>query len=385
MLTRPYLGHFGALTFTKFYLLLALLIVLSTCQEKGAEPVEVVQEFDPVLPESTQLKVLSDFPVGMQCYLGILDFPVPLEAVTQNYDSYTATTFFWNGIEPSPGNFDFNFADRAVEFGQKHALRLHGHALIYFQHSITPEYVDKFKGDQDAFEAMVKKHIQTSVGRYKGKIAGYDVVNEMVNDFKGTRYFNNTMEQFYRNDAAYEAFIGKCFTWAHEADPDAKLFYNEALLELKDPKRLNATLTLLSNLKAAGVPIHGIGTQMHTDIYCPISVIENTLKQLAATGLLVHVSELDVSVNNDSNLGQNFNYTALTPAAAEKQRDTYKAIVYAYRQQVPKAQQWGITLWDLMDHTSWLNQYRKEWPCLHDENCKKKLAYFGFAYGLLKK
>lgn len=364
-------------------LLVALLLTLSTCEQK-AEQVEVIKESDPALPESTQLKALSDFPVGIQCYLGILDFPVPLEAVTQNYDSYTATAFFWNGIEPTPGNFNFGYADRCLELVQKHALRLHGHALIYFQHSITPEYVDKFNGNQEAFEAMVKRHIQTAVGRYKGKIASYDVVNEMVNDFKGTRYFNNTMEQFYRNDAAYEGFIGKCFTWAHEADPAAKLFYNEALLELKDPKRLNATLTLVNNLKAAGVPIHGIGTQMHTDIYCPLTVIENTLKQLAATGLLVHVSELDVSVNNDSNLGQNLNIPAFTSVLAEKQRDTYKAIVYTYRKQVPQAQQWGITLWDLMDHTSWLNQYRKEWPCLHDENCKKKLAYFGFAYGLLK-
>lgn len=361
-----------------------LLLFVNACKEK-ADAIEVVPESDPVLPESTQLKTLSDFPVGMQCYLGILDFPVPQDAVTQNYDSYTATAFFWNGTEPTLGNFDFSFADRAVAFAQQNQLRLHGHVLVYFQEGVMPEYIKKFVGTQADFEAVVKRHIQTTVSRYKGKIASYDVVNEMVDDYKNTRYFNNNMEQFYRTDEAYETFMGKCFTWAHEADPNAKLFYNEARLELRDTKRLNAVLTLVKNLKAAGIPIHGIGTQMHTDIYCPKPVIENTLKQLAATGLLVHVSELDVSVNHDSNLGQNLNIPAFTSVLAEKQRDTYKAIVYAYRQHVPAAQQWGITLWDLMDHTSWLNQYRKEWPCLHDENCKKKLAYFGFAYGLLKK
>ncbi len=337
----------------------------------------------PPITADIRLKDISRFPVGMQCYAGILDYPVPANTVGDNYSSYTAAAFFWNGIEPQPGSFDFAYTDKCVAFAQNRKMRLHGHPLVYFQNGIVPDYITNFNGTKAEFEALVKTHIQTVVGRYKGKFASYDVVNEMVDDYKGTRYFNNYIDRFYLNDTGYEEFIGKCFVWAHEADPGARLFYNEAKLELSDHKRLNAVLTLLRNLKKAKIPIDGIGTQMHTDIYRPQSVIDYTLNELANTKLAVHISELDVSINEDFERGLNFSYESLTPELAERQKATYQAIVVSYRKHVPQKQQWGITMWDLMDHTSWLNQFRKEFPCLHDSNCDKKPAYYGFAEGLV--
>jgi endo-1,4-beta-xylanase len=350
----------------------------TTCKESE------IQVPDPVVTEATRLKEVSPFPIGMQCYIGILDFPVPSEAVASNYNAYTSTAFFWTTTQPVPGTFNFEEADKALLFTQDNNLRTHGHALIYWQHTITPDYIKNFDGNKSEFEGVVKNHIQTTVGRYKGKVKSWDVVNEMIDDFKGTRYFNNIAEQFYQNDAAYEEFIGKCFTWAHEADPEAKLFYNEARLELQETTRLQYVIDLAARLQQANIPIHGIGTQMHTDIYCPQQVIDNTLQRLASTGLLIHISELDVSVNSNSNTGEVFNFNTLSTELAEQQKQTYKNIGYAYKHLIPDEQKWGITLWDLMDHTSWLNQFRDEWPCLHDSNCNRKPAYYGLAIGVLK-
>lgn len=356
---------------------LSFFLAVQSCKKKNTSEVPAV-----IITESTALKSVSSFPLGIQCYNGILDFPVPAQRVSESYDRLTAADFYWGGVEPSQGVFDFTGADKTVAFAQAYGLHLHGHPLVYFQNGVSPAYVNSFSGTKADFESMVKNHIQTIVNRYRGKFKSYDVVNEMAGNFRGTGFFNNAMEQFYNTDAAYIEFIGKCFTWAHEADPAAKLFYNEAMLEISNYERLNVTVNLANTLKASGIPIHGVGTQMHTDIYCPAAVIENVLVRLASTGLLVHISELDVSVNNNSNTGENFSYTSLSPALAEQQKNKYKAIAASYKRYVPVAQQWGITLWDLMDHTTWLRQYRNEWPCLYDSLCNKKPAYIGFGEGL---
>lgn len=234
-----------------------------------------------VVTEATPLKSVCAFPLGMQCYNGILEFPVPAEKVTESYDRLTAANFYWNAVEPSQGNFDFTSIDKTLAFAQLHGFQLHGHPLVYFQNGITPAYINSFNGTQADFEAAVKNHIQTIVSRYRGKFASYDVVNEMAGNFRGTDFFNNTMEQFYHSDSAYITFIGKCFTWAHETDPVAKLFYNEALLEISNYQRLNTVVNLANKLKAAGIPIHGVGTQMHTDIYCADDVINTVLTRLS--------------------------------------------------------------------------------------------------------
>jgi endo-1,4-beta-xylanase len=356
-----------------------LLVLLLACNKK--------EEPDPVIPEPpddlvSTLKQKADFPVGIQSYIGILDFPVPANRVAEQFDRYTATAFFWKNIEPTAGNFDYTEAERCLAFAESKGLRTHGHALIYFQNSITPDYLANFTGSKADFEAVVKAHIQAVVGHFKGRVASYDVANELLDNFKGTRHFNNYIDGFYLNDAGYEDFIGKCFRWAHEADPDAQLFYNDAKLELTNTRRLDDLLTLIQNLKAAGVPIHGVGTQMHVDVRYPIGNIENVLQKLAATGLQVHISELDVSVNEDANGAGNLGYTALTTDLSRQQREMYKKIAQAYRREVPTGQQWGITCWDLMDHVSWLLQFRQEWPCLFDSNCDKKPAFFGFLSGM---
>jgi endo-1,4-beta-xylanase len=361
------------------YCLLSLLLI--GCKAKTSNP-------DPTpapvtIPETAQLKELADFPVGIECYIGILDYPVPATVVRREFDRFTAATLFWKGLEPTAGQFNFTDMDRSVAFAQQRNMSIHGHPLVYFQQGIVPDYITNFNGDRTAFEQAVKSHIQAIVSRYKGKVGSYDVANEFIDESSGVLY-NSYINRFYTTQTDYETFLGNCFRWAREADSDAKLFYNEAKLERTDPKRLNAVAALVSRLKSAGVPIDGIGTQMHTDVFCPIGLIDSVLKKLAGTGLLVHISELDVSVNEDANGRGKLNNTALTPALSAQQREQYRAIVQSYRANVPARQQWGITCWDLMDHTSWLNQYRPEWPCLFDKNCDKKPAFYGFGEGLVR-
>jgi endo-1,4-beta-xylanase len=368
----------------KNYLFILVLFIVACKKQPIVNPDPKPSEEFLVIDNSTTLKSKTAFPVGMQCYIGILDFQVPSTRVSEQFTSFTAASLFWKGIEPTLGNYNFTDMDKCVDYCTRNKLRIHAHALVYFQNDITPDYIKNFAGTKAEFEALVKTHIQTVVNRYKGKVAAFDVVNEMISDFKGTLYFNNYIERFYQNDAGYEEFIGKCFTYAREADPSSKLFYNESLLELTNQKKLNATLSLLTRLKANKIPIDGIGTQMHVDIYYPMSSIDNALKKLAETGLLVHISELDVSVNEDANGKGNLGITDFTPNLADQQGKRYRAIARSYQQNVPAAQQWGITCWDLMDHTSWLNQFRKEWPCLFDQNCDKKPAFYGFLQGIGK-
>jgi endo-1,4-beta-xylanase len=331
---------------------------------------------------TSELKDASDFPVGIEAFIDIFDGPVPRQRVLAAFDRYTAANFYWSSIAPTSSAFDFRVADKAVAFATANGLTLHGHPLVYFQAGSIPAHLASFAGTKAEFEATVERHITTIVSRYRGRVQSWDVVNEMLGTVSGREFYNPVMERFYRSDAEYEQFIALCFRWAHAADPDAKLFYNEALLELPDARRLNAVIGMAQRLRTAGVPIHGIGTQMHVDIYWPMTDIGRTLAALAATGLLVHVSELDVSVNASYTTNASYNYTSLSTELAARQRDTYAAIARAYRASVPAGQRWGITMWDLLDHTSWLNQYRKEWPCLFDESANKKLAYFGMAAGL---
>jgi endo-1,4-beta-xylanase len=356
------------------------------CGGPDAPPLPTPPIFEPPplrVPTTVELKDLSTFPVGMQAYVDILDAPVPRARIVSSFDRYTAAAFYWSGIESVNGTRSYALADKAVRFGELNALPVHGHPLVYFQQGASPEWLNQFSGTRAQFESVVKAHIEDLAARYRGRVAAWDVVNEMAGEVGGRTLYNAALERFYGSDAEYVVFIAQCFRWARAADPAAKLFYNEALLELPDRRRLSGILALIAALKAANAPIDGIGTQMHVDVYWPQAAIDSTLAQLAATGLLVHISELDVSVNSSYTAGATYAFTALTPDLAEQQRARYATIVASYLRNVPAAQRWGITVWDMLDHTSWLNQFRTEWPCLYDRNADKKPAFYGFAEGLL--
>ena len=196
----------------------------------------------------------------------------------------------WEHIHPLPGQYDFTLADRYVEFGETNQMFIIGHNLIW--HSQTPDWV--FRDDQgnyvdrDTLLARMREHIFTVVGRYKGKIGGWDVVNEALND-------NGTLRNSPWRKIIGDDYLAKAFEFAHEADPQAELYYNDYAVE-KGPKRAGA-LALMQKLQAQGVKITGVGVQGHYGLDRPSRKdLDDTISSFEKLGLKVMITELDVNV-----------------------------------------------------------------------------------------
>jgi endo-1,4-beta-xylanase len=220
--------------------------------------------------------------------------------------------------------------------------------------------------------------ITTIVTRYKGKVKAWDVVNEVVNEAGNYRTGTSANDAFYWYAVLGPSYIADAFTYAHAADPDAVLFINDYNLEYS-PSKLSGLITLVNQLKAASVPVHGIATQMHININTPNTNIDNMFIQLAATGLKVHVSELDIRINPG-----NANPFTSTAALLDQQAQKYRYVAQSYKNNVPAAQRYGITVWNVTDADSWIvtSVGQIDFPCLFDAGFNKKPAYTQFRDGL---
>jgi endo-1,4-beta-xylanase len=224
--------------------------------------------------------------------------------------------------------------------------------------------------------------ITTIVDRYKGKVTGWDVANEVVVDGTGelrtsANSSGSANDNFYWADHLGRNYIANAFRWANAADPSAKLFINDYNLE-SDARKLDSVIKLINELKTAGVPIHGVGLQMHISINTNNSGIDNAFQKLAATGLLIHVSEMDVRINPSNTPG--FSATA---ALFDQQAQKYKYVAQSYFQYVPAAQRYGITVWNLTDADSWIVlSGKQDFPALFNSSYQKKPAFSGFVQGL---
>jgi endo-1,4-beta-xylanase len=290
----------------------------------------------------------------------------------------------WQSLHPRPDAYDFRQADEYLEFGEKHGMFIIGHTLVW--HSQTPQWVFQNTGGQpltrEALLERMRDHIHTVVGRYKGRIGGWDVVNEALNDDGTLR--PSPWYQIIGGD-----YISKAFEFAHEADPEAELYYNDYSLE-NEAKRKGA-VQLLSELKQAGVPITGVGLQGHMRLDWPDAAQEaKTIEGFAALGLRVNISELDVDVlprttpRNSADISaraqgnaQSNPYTAGLPeqmqkALAERYRDLFQVFL-AHRDSIDRVTFWGVT-----DGDSWLNGFpirgRTNHPLLFDRDGRPKAA-----------
>lgn len=232
-----------------------------------------------------------------------------------------------------------------------------------------------------AVDNAMKLHIQTVVGRYAGKIKQWDVINEPFTDAGDLRSNSNTTAG--SGVFVWQNYLGanyaiSAFSYAHAADPAAELFMNDYNLETSTAK-LNAFVTMANNVKAANVGITGVGTQLHISIGTPKAGIDNMFKALAATGLKVRISELDIRAN-PGDLG-NFTLTSFTNA---DQANMYQYVVWSYFQNVPATQRAGITIWGVDDPSSWIitSMKKVDLPDLFDASFNKKPAYGGFKLGL---
>lgn len=214
------------------------------------------------------------------------------------------------------------------------------------------------------------------VTHYAGKIPAWDVANEVLADNGALRSApTGTIPagDFYWTDYLGKAGIVNAFKYAHQADPAAKLFINDYNLEASQAKT-DSLVALVAYLKAQGAQVDGIGTQMHCSLNTSYSGIDYMFQQLAATGLQVRISELDVTIKPstlDPSVGD--------PVTLGLQANMYKYIVSAYLKYVPAAQRYGITVWGVDDPDSWR---ASQLPLLWDKNFTKKPAYAGFIQGL---
>jgi endo-1,4-beta-xylanase len=290
----------------------------------------------------------------------------------------------WEVIHPRPDVYNFTLADKYVEFGLKNHMFIVGHTLCW--HSQTPAWVFKDeKGNQLTREALLQRlhdHIQTVVGRYKGKIDSWDVVNEALNE-------DGTLRQSLWMKIIGEDYIVKAFQFAHEADPHAQLNYNDYNLET--PAKRKGAIALVKRLQAAGVPIAVVGDQAHLHLDGATAADEDaTITDLAAAGVKVAITELDIDVlpsawGNTADVGLKVKDDAkLNPypnglpdnvqqELTKRYADLF-AVYWKHRDVVNR-----VTLWGVTDAQSWLNNWpvkgRASYPLLFDRNGQPKPAF----------
>jgi len=235
-------------------------------------------------------------------------------------------------------------------------------------------------------DTALSTFIRNTVTRYAGKTKAWDVVNEsMADGNSGLRTSSNTTvtsgatDYFFWSDYLGRNYALKAFQYAKAADGAALLFINEYNLESNNTK-LDSLIAFINELKSKGAQIDGVGTQMHISINTLYTGIDNAFKKLAATGLKVRVSELDVRVNpgNDPNFVE-------TTSILSTQSDMYKYVIKSYLANVPAGQQYGITIWGVSDADSWINtsQHQLDFPLLFNGvTYSKKSAYTGVLLGL---
>jgi endo-1,4-beta-xylanase len=228
-------------------------------------------------------------------------------------------------------------------------------------------------------DVALKTWVQANVSRYKEKVKAWDAINEVYTDGVPTlRTGSSTGDTYYWAQFLGRSYIAKTFRYAREVNPDCDLFVNDYNLEINAAK-LDSTIGLVKELLAQNVPVTGIGTQMHMSINTPRAGIISMFQKMAATGLKVRVSELDISINPSNSA--NF---VPTKALFEEQAAMFEFVVKSYIQYVPAAQRHGITVWGVSDKDSWITPTfnRPDNPLMWDANLAKKPAYVGFYRGL---
>ena len=332
--------------------------------------------------KSGQDKGLKDyyakyFPIGVAVSPRILKGD-EANLIFSQFNSVTAENAMKMGpIHPKENEYNWGNADSIVAFAMRNGLKVRGHCLCWHEQAPSWFFTD-IEGNAVSKEVLMKRlkdHITTVVSRYKGKIYAWDVLNEAVDD-NPANLLRNT--EFLK--ICGEEYISKVFEWAHEADPDALLFYNDYNTER--PEKADRIYTLLKKLKDAGVPVNGMGLQGHWSIYEPSrDQLEYAIKKFSSLGLQVQVTELDMSVyhwEKERRAKLPGEKDDLTPEMEQKQVAQYKMVFDVFRKY--KEAITGVTFWNLSDRYTWLDRHpvmgRKNYPLLFDRELQPKKAFW---------
>lgn len=285
-------------------------------------------------------------------------------------------------LQPKEGEFNFEDADRFVALGEKYGLQVIGHTLIW--HSQAPNWFFTDQEGKDVSREVLiqrmQKHIHTVVSRYKGRIKGWDVVNEAIMDNGDWR-----QSKFYQ--IIGEDFIELAFQFAHEADPQAELYYNDYSMFGKGKR--DAVVRMASNLLDKGLKIHGIGMQGHLGLDYPSGrEFEESILAFSRLGVQVMITELDMSVlpmkepNQGAEVSNNYAYEkklnpyieGLPPEVEQRLANRYTEFFYLFLKHHDKISR--VTLWGLTDADSWKNNWpirgRTDYPLLFDRKYEAK-------------
>ncbi|MCS6622799.1 endo-1,4-beta-xylanase [Roseibacterium beibuensis] len=237
--------------------------------------------------------------------------------------------------------YDFEPSDRVVAFARDNGLRVHGHTVIWYSQG-----AEVFNDDlpRARFAAEYDRYISTFVGRYKGRMAGWDVVNEPVAEDGG-----GLRDCHWSRALGMEGYMVRAFEQAQLADPDAVLFLNEYNLE-NIPRKGATFLRLAERLLKLGAPIGGIGTQSHLNIEIPAGQITTFMRDAASLGLPIHISELDFPMQRDGGRMPDLRSTAERRAQQAARAGELAEAFMA----LPERQRYAFTTWGLRDSDSWL-------------------------------
>ena len=274
----------------------------------------------------------------------------------------------WEVVHPERQAFDFSQADQIVDFATRHGMKVRGHTLVW--HQQNPKWLTEGKYTSDELAQILEQHIKTVVGHYRGKIFAWDVVNEAFDELypgilRSTLWRDQPGIGLAGNGSSY---IERCFRWAHEADPQALLFYNEAEAEIMNPKA-DAIYAMVRDFRQRGVPIDGVGFQMHiANLHADVASISSNIKRFAALGVQVHITEMDVALPVDANGNAR-------PENLQRQADIYRQIATAC---VSHPGCTAIQTWGFTDKYSWIGSHSKKTQGAalpFDRNYRAKPAY----------
>jgi endo-1,4-beta-xylanase len=268
------------------------------------------------------------------------------ETLAREYNMVEAEDVMkWWSIRRVEGTFDFHDGDEVVRFAQAHGMKVRGHCLVWDHQN--PEWLAAGRFTPQKLSDLMHEHITTVMKHYAGQVFAWDVVNEALDEhghFKDSIWYNQPGIGLSGKGSAY---VEQAFRWAHEADPQALLFYNEAEGEGMNQKS-DAIYAMVKDFKHRGVPIDGVGLQMHiSQLDFDTAAVAKNIARLTALGVQVHITELDVSLPVDS-------AGAATKENLAKQAAVYRGVAHACLQNpgCTAIQTWGFT-----DKWSWIGSH----------------------------
>ncbi len=341
-------------------------------EEALEEDLREVQDDIPALTE-----VLSEY----FDYVGVaIDRRETREPYSELLNMHFNSITFENDMKPeriqgSPGNFTWNNSDALMEFAEDNDLRVWGHTLVW--HSQTPDWffqdadgnpLTDSPEHQELLLHRMEEHINAIADRYGDSIAAWDVVNEVIDD---------SQDDYMRRSRWYEIlgpdFVAHAFRFAREAFPNAQLYINDYNTEI--PSKREAYFSVVEGLLADGVPIDGVGHQLHVNMNIPVSWVNDTIRRFGQLDVRQTVTELDVRISRDDQ-------EQLESAPEERlvlQGYYYRDLFEVFKRHADKLD--GITVWGLYDSRSWLRYWpitrNHEAPLLFDDDLQAKHAYWG--------